>query len=233
MKKIILIVGMIFVTLNLYAAKAVTATADDNGRLYNTAFFDIKPEGTSAVYDVIGYTKRPKTFNWEKMYKVLENFKGDKIELVISTRVEIPADITTDSVYITTGETYYLNTQIDHSCCGNKKITSKENLKRTKSDNSRGYYNLSTFINDKKMEGTNSKLVKTKKDAFGNKYIDLKISFKVDLQDKGSDYIYFTPDHDVRLTFSKLFEEITVQVAPKSRTYQSKWVYPNLYVMDE
>ena len=53
---------MLFATLNLYAAKVVTSEPDENGRLYNTAYFDIKPKGAAAVYDVITYTKRPKTF---------------------------------------------------------------------------------------------------------------------------------------------------------------------------
>jgi len=232
MKKIILVMAILFANLNLYAAKALTVEPDENGRLYSTAYFDIKPEGASAVYDVITYTKRPKSFNWEKFYTALKSFKGDKLELVISTRVEIPADITTSSVYITIGKTYYFYIGLDHWSDKKKAPTRKEFTKMTKSDNSTALYKFTTSLNEKVMSGSDSMLVKTKKDAFGNNYVDLKINFYMDLQDS-SNYIHFTPEYDVRRAFSKLFENVSIKVAPKSRTFQNKWQNPKIYVLDE
>jgi len=233
MKKMILVMAILFASLNLYAAKAVTSEPDENGRLYSTAYFDIKPEGAAAVYDVINYTKRPKTFDWEKMYSVLKVFKGDKIELVITTRVEIPAEITTNQVYLTIGKTYYYNMTVDHACCNQpEKWYGAQNSKVKKSSAGKGLYTFTTSINNKAMNGTDSMLVKTKKDAFGNKYVDLKINFKVDLQDS-SEKLYFSPDRDIRKAFSKLFENISIKVAPKSRTFQNKWQNPKIYVLDE
>jgi hypothetical protein len=107
-----------------------------------------------------------------------------------------------------------------------------EFTKMTKSDSSTALYKFTTSLNEKVMSGSDSMLVKTKKDAFGNNYIDLKISFYMDLQDS-STYIHFTPEYDVRRAFSKLFENVSIKVAPKSRTFQNKWQNPRIYVLDE
>lgn len=232
MKKIVLVMAILFASLSLNAAKAITVEPDENGRLYSTAYFDIKPEGASAVYDVITYTKRPKTFHWEKLYEVLKSFKGDKLELDITTRVEIPADITTNSVYVTIGKTYYFHIGLDHWSDKKKAPTVKDQTKQTKSDSSTALYTFKTSLNGKPMSGSDSMLVKTKKDAFGSNYVDLKISFYMDLQDD-DDYLHFTPEYDVRRAFSKLLDGVSIKVAPKSRTFQNKWQNPKIYVLDE
>lgn len=205
---------------------------DENGRLYNTAYFDIKADTQSPVFDVISYSKRSGTFDWSKLYNQLSSFNADKIEYTIKTRVEIPSEFTTNEVYITIGNTFYFNL----TSGGNWKES--ESLSETTKEASTDYYTvllLTSSANDTKIASSNSILVKTKKDTFGNRYTDLEIKFIVDMVD-GTDYI---PSHRKHLAavvsknIGAKLEAIKIKVAPKSRTFQNKWVEPKIYVMDE
>ena len=232
MKKMILIIAMMFVALNLQAGK-VTGP-DDNGRIYNTAYFDVKSDTQATVYDVITYSKRAGTFNWEKVYKSLHNFNADKIEYIIKTRIEVPQDITTPSVYITIGDNYYFRYLTDNGQYSTPEEDTK--LKPTSEEESWNYSSLivlSTKINDQAIQSGTVILTKTKKDTFGNRYVDLEISFFLDVADKGKATSRKIIGTIVKNNLSSKLDTIKIKIAPKSRTFQSKWVEPKIYVLDE
>lgn len=233
MKKIVLIVAIAIASLNLYAAKI--NIPDDNGRIYNTAYFDIKSDTQSPVYDVINYSKRAGTFDWEKIYASLSNFNADKIEYIIKTRLEVPSDITTPEVYITVGENFnfrYLTTGSNYSAV---KVDGKlEPTTKTESRGSHSLIVLNTKIGEQHIKSGTTILSKTKNDSFGNRYVDLELSFLLDVADE--EYAAKTREvigTVIKNNLSSKLDTIKIKVAPKSRTFQSKWVEPKIYVLDE
>jgi hypothetical protein len=216
--------------MSLNAAKL--AGPDENGRLYNTAYFDIKADTQSPVFDVIGYSKRAGTFNWSKLYKQLENFNADTVEYNIKTRIEIPNDIKTSSVYVTIGDNFSYILTSGGNWSENEEL---EVTTETKSSSSRSRIYLNTKVNGKTIASGSSILATVKKDDFANNYVDLEISFNIDLCDD-KDYIPTHKKHMSTVVAKNIgakFDSIKIKVAPKSRTFQSKWVEPKIYVMDE
>lgn len=211
---------------------AKVATADEFGRLYNTAYFDIKTDKQSPVFDIIGYSKRAGTFDWTKLYNVLSTVDADKIEFKVSARVEVPQGITTDDVYISTGENIVFQKE---NCCKLREKITLSNTSMTKSSSSRSVFLFSTLFNDNKITTGNALLTKSKNDNFGNRYVDLALVMTVDMADD-KDYIPSTKANlqsVIKHNFDKFLSGIKIKVAPKSRTFQNKWVEPKIYVMDE
>ncbi len=233
MKKIMMIAIIFIATLNLQAAKV--AGPDENGRLYNTAYLDIKSDTQAPVYDIIGYSKRAGTFNWEKIYNSLGAFNADRIEYIVKTRIEIPKDILTNDVYITVGKNFYMRTKTNNGCCSDlSKSTKLYPTTEIKSGSSESFISLTTKINKQAIQSSTAILTKTKKDTFGNRYVDLEIIFLVDIADKK--YVASSKERIGMVVKNNLYSKldtIKIKVAPKSRTFQSKWVEPKIYVMDE
>jgi hypothetical protein len=149
--------------MSLNAAKLTGP--DDNGRLYNTGYLDIKSNTQSPVYDVISYSKRTGTFNWEKIYTLLHSFNADKMEFILKTRVQIPQDITTPEVYLSVGENFYFQYRTNNGCCyalsADTKFFATKEIESSKSES---FVSLSTKINEQLMQSGTSILSKTKKD---------------------------------------------------------------------
>jgi hypothetical protein len=223
--KLLLIAGM---ALSLNAAKL--EGPDENGRLYDTAYFDVKADAQSPVLDLIGYSKRTGTFDWSKIYTQLKTFNADIVEYKIKTRVEIPAEITTDSIYVTVGDNFYFNVSSGGNWSEAEILTKTV---ETKSSGRTAVINFTTTVNDEKLTSGNAILAKTKKDNFGSKYIDLEMTFKID--DSGeklaSHKTYMATV--VAKNLGPKFDTIKIKVAPKSRSFQSQWVEPKIYVMND
>ena len=210
--KLLLIAGM---ALSLNAAKLTGP--DENGRLYNTAYFDITVDGQSPILDVISYSKRVGTFDWSKLDKQIKSIKTH-MKFKIATRVQIPSEFKTNSVYITVGDIY-----------GFRVDGSNFNPRDDKQFSNDAIFELLVTANDSKFIGSSSILTPVKKDEFGNSYVELNLMFNVIVG--SSSYTATYPQYKKNIA-SKL-AEIKIKVAPKSRTFQSKWVEPKIYVMDE
>jgi len=226
MKKIVLVMAILFASLSLNAAKM--AGPDENGRIYNTAYFDILTDVQSPVLGVISYSKRAGGFDWTKLNENLANFSANQVTYKVTGRIEIPSSIETDSVYVSLGK----NIKFWNATCCDSEYTETCNYLKNKS---RTVFKLSSAINGKEVLASDAILAKTKKDAFGGKYVEFEIKF----------YIMLASDKDYRRkvkakilklfnkNFNQYFSNFKIQVAPKSRTYDSKWVEPKIYVLDE
>jgi len=222
MKKIVLVMAILFASLNLNAAKM--AGPDENGRIYNTAYFDVISGDQPPVLDVITYSKRVGTFDWSKLMKQMETSQSKIVKIKITARIEVPHEIKTDKVYVTEGEFYkLLKTLKDYSW----KTEWHNKPSFTYSDSNPLNIRVQTFWNDKLQSAQDVLLVQTKKDAFGNKYVDYKLVIEF------ADYNKYKNNDYMARTYKTEFEKIKFKIAPKSRTFQSKWVEPKIYVLDE
>ena len=222
--KLLLIAGM---ALSLNAAKLTGP--DDNGRLYNTAYFDTVPEGGSPILGTINYSKRVGTFDWSLLSKDIKNLHSNA-KFKISTRIEIPSEITTNEVYLTIGETYNFMYKNDSAYVGLAEGLDPMPTWSGKQDTG-VQYALSTKFNDKVHASSDVFLSKLKKDAFGNNYVDLVLEFKILMTTSAVRVPLVPKSFDTLIV--PLLSQIKIKVAPKSRTYQSKWIEPKIYVMDE
>jgi len=224
MKKIVLVMAILFASLNLQAAKV--AGPDENGRIYNTAYFDVLSGDQPPVLDVITYSKRIGTFDWLKLMKQMDTSKSKIVKIRISTRIEVPSEIKTDKVYVTEGEFYNDLSTLRFVGGANKgKWYNNPSFKydQWNSLNIR----VQSFWNDKLQGAQDVLLVQTKKDAFGNKYIDYKLVIEF------ADYSDYHNNDYMARSYKESLSKIKFKIAPKSRTFQSKWVEPKIYVLDE
>ena len=226
MKKTFLIIAIFFASLNLYGAKVVSGP-DENGRLYNTAYFDIETDVQPVVLGSIKYSKRA-GFDWSEMYKSLDNFTANSATYKISGRIEIPKSIKTKKVYVTLGENIKFWKQL---CCTFNKLSSTDILK---ANSNKTRIKLSTFVNGIEMLASSDILTETKNDNFGSRYVEFEIKLIINVA-TDKDY---SSDVKARMgkiirKFNDTFKAVKIQVAPKSRSYKSKWVSANIYVMDD
>ena len=147
-KQIIQIVAALAVSSTLFAG---TAGGESDGRLFNTAYFDVHSKSQAPMLDFIKYTKRG-SFDVKQYIDTVSKIKDEHIDAYIHGRIVVPESITTEKVYVTVGPKYL------HTYYGKweKHI----------------YYNGS-----KTAQNAEFFLADTKSDAFGNRYVDYKIHF--------------------------------------------------------
>lgn len=214
-----------FATLNLNAAKA-TNGPDEFGRLYNYAFYDIKTNEQGVLPGAIEYSKKD-GFDWTVLHTNLEDFSATEATYKVSGRIEVPKNITTKKVYVTLGKAikFWLEIYKGDNSIG-------------RSSQKKGSYNKSilklvTSINDKAVLGANDILASTKSDKFGNRYVNFEILLSISLlSDKGYLAKVQKGIDSYVSVYNETFESIKIQVAPKSRSYKSKFVDADIYVMD-
>jgi len=228
MKKIVLVMAILFASLNLNAAKV--AGPDENGRLYNTAYFDVSPVGGSPILGTISYSKRIGTYDWSKLNNQINNLK-QSATFKISTRVEVPSSIETNDIYITTGKIYTFSSYNEFYYRSWKKPLYQITKWKGKRKDEQVQYLLLTKVNNKAQSSTDITLAKTKKDDFGNRYVNLTLEFTILFPTEAS-HLEGSKNQFVS-NILPLLKEIKIKVAPKSRTYESKWVEPKIYVLDE
>ena len=215
--------AILFASLNLQAAKV--AGPDENGRIYNTAYFDVISSGQPPVLDVISYSKRVGSFDWSKFVKQAENSKAQGFKIKISARIEVPSDIKTPKVYVTEGSFYSDLAELNcMSGNGIKCFWSKEPKLKAKRHLS---IEIKSFWNDKLQSDQDVLLVKPKSDAFGNRYIDYRLTIELFDDNK------FYGNGYMARSYEESLAKIKFKIAPKSRTFQNKWVEPKIYVLDE
>ena len=227
MKKILLIVAMIFVTLNLHAAKATTNGPDENGRLYGHAFFDIETDVQSPVLGAIKYSKRA-GFDWNELFKNLKTLTANTVTYKVSGRIEIPKNISSEKVYITLGKDikFWKKT----ACCGAAGMSNTNDMKATYNDS---VFKLTTFINGEEMLASSDILTNTKDDGFGARYVEYEIRLFINIDKTKYAATVQSKMYKYISSLNNTFKSVKLQAAPKSRSYKNKWVNTNIYVMDD
>jgi len=146
LKTFVKLVAVLVITVS---ANAGTAGGDANGRLYNTAYFDVTLKNQNPMLDYIKYSKRG-SFDLEQYLGTVNKIGERWFTVNIKGRIVVPEDITTQQVYVNIGNPKYVY------------------------DDSNGgrwlYYNGS-----KQHQTAEYFLVDTKKDKFGSRYIDFDI----------------------------------------------------------
>lgn len=149
MKKLIAFSLFLGLSLTQLLAGTTNNVADEHGRLWNTAYFDINLKSQGPMLDYIKYSKRA-SFDIKHFLDTLHKISETNITAKIHGRIVVPETITTEKVYINIGPKYLR----DSSSYG----------KYVYYNNSKNYQNAEYF------------LVDTKKDKFGSRYIDYKIA---------------------------------------------------------
>lgn len=144
-------VKLVAVLVIAVSANAGTAGGDANGRLYNTAYFDVHPKTQAPMLDYITYSKRG-SFDIKQYIDTVRRIKDKYIDAYVHGRVIVPQNIKTEKVYISVGPNYSYKYANDWT----KYI----------------YYNGS-----KVAQNAEYFLVDTKTDKFGERYVDYKIKF--------------------------------------------------------
>lgn len=128
---------------------AGTNGGGNDGRLMNTAYFDVHTKSQPPILDYIKYSKRA-SFDIKQFTDTIVKIKEYGTTAYIHGRVIVPENITTKQVYINVGNTY------NARYSGNLKTET--------------FYNSS-----KTAQSADVFLVDTKTDNFGNRYVDYKI----------------------------------------------------------
>jgi hypothetical protein len=175
---------------------AGTAGGGNDGRLFNTAFFDVNSKSQAPMLDYIKYSKRA-SFDVKQYIDTVSRIKDNHIDAYVHGRVIVPDDIKTDKVYMNVGP----NFSFDYSGYWNKHI----------------YYNGS-----KTSQNAEYFLVDTKKDTFGNRYVDYKIHFHLE------------KPYDLKVSEKNVApNSFFFSMAPKVRGFKNKFEKCDIYVLDE
>ena len=192
LKYFIKFVVVLFLSSSLFAG---TVGGGSDGRLFNTAYFDVHPKTQAPILDYIKYSKRA-SFDIKQYIDTISRIRDVGIVAYVHGRVIVPETITTEKVYMNVGANY-----IHNSSYWKKHI----------------YYNGS-----KTAQNAEFFLVTTKKDEFGNRYVDYKIKFLL--------------DHPWNLTVSEKNvapNTFFFSMAPKVRGFKNKFEKCDIYVLDE
>ncbi|MAC85293.1 MAG: hypothetical protein CL624_14275 [Arcobacter sp.] len=224
LSKITLVLGLF---LGQVFAATGTSGVDENGRLWGSAYFDIISGVQTPVLGAMKYTNRT-GFDWTKVYDNVKNFGAKELTYKISARAVIPGSITTDSAYITFGKNIkfwdyvsYYKAEID-SPASSLKV------------NSYPIYKLSAKVNEKELIVSDFTIAKIKQDDFGTRYIDFEINLIINLssrEDLGKQKLLVPKV--IEKFYAKKMNAIRIKIAPKSRSFESKWQNAKIYVMDE
>lgn len=149
MKKIVLayMIGLSILMTNVFAA---STNGSNNGKLYNTAYFDVVLKSQGPMLDYIKYSKRA-SFDTKQFLGTINKIKENNIVVKVHGRIEIPKHIITPQVYVTVGTSYY------EDIYGGNRATKEVFYNNSKDKQQAEYY-----------------LTDTKNDKFGNRYIEYK-----------------------------------------------------------
>jgi len=193
-----LIISIITTMLLTVGLNAGSSDASAQGKLYNTAYFDIAFKAQDPMLDYIKYSKRG-SFELKQFFGTVTKIEERRVKVKVHGRIEVPKDITTNKVYINAGSKYSFSYG-----SGNDKYI---------------FYN-----NNKIHQNAEYFLVNTKKDKFGNRYIDYTINMSFEQPwraQSDKDYANCAP------------KEIIFKVAPKTRGFKNKFQKAEIYVLDE
>lgn len=135
---------------NLFAG---TAGGGADGRLFNTAYFDVHTKSQAPMLDYIKYSKRG-SFDIKQFADTVSRIHEKKITVYVHGRVVVPDDIETKKVYVSVGPNYHYSAFPGWA-------------KEIRYNGAKQYQNAEYF------------LVDTKTDAFGKRYIDYKITLNL------------------------------------------------------
>ena len=191
-KNIKKIVAIFLITSSLFAS---TTGSGSDGRLFNTAYFDVTLKSQNPMLDYIKYSKRG-SFDIEQYLSTVNKIGEKWITVNIQGRIIVPSSIKTKQVYVSLGKAEYVYSDGN----GGKWI----------------YYN-----NSKQYQNSEYFAVDTKKDIFGNRYVDfnLKLTHEFGRRVKGD--WHQTP------------KNIIFHMAPKARGFKNKFQKCDIYVLDE
>lgn len=147
------LIGLIasIITIQLY----FTVSGSSDGRLLNTAFFDVHTKSQSPMLDYIQYSTRG-SFDVKQYADTVSKIKENNTYTYIHGRIVVPESITTEKVYMSVGSKY--------------------------KDSYGSYWGKTIRYNGSKVaQNSDYFLVGTKKDAFGKGYVDYKI--RIDLKE--------------------------------------------------
>lgn len=192
LKYFIKFVVVLFLSSSLFAG---TVGGGSDGRLFNTAYFDVHPKTQAPILDYIKYSKRA-SFDIKQYIDTVSRIRDEGIVAYVHGRVIVPETITTEKVYMNVGANYIYNS-----------YDWKKHI----------YYNGS-----KTAQNAEFFLVTTKKDEFGNRYVDYKIKFSL--------------EHPWNLKVSEKNvapNTFFFSMAPKVRGFKNKFEKCDIYVLDE
>lgn len=182
----------LFIVTSAYAG---TVGGNTNGKLYNTAYFDVTLKNQNPMLDYIKYSKRG-SFDLEQYLSTVNKIGEEWFTVHITGRIVVPQDITTQQVYINIGNPKYKYEDYN----GGRWI----------------YYNGS-----KQYQTAEYFLVDTKKDKFGDRYVDFDIKSTHKFGNK------------VKADWIQTPAKIIFSVAPKKRGFKNKFEKADIYVFDE
>lgn len=192
LKYFIKFVVVLFLSSSLFAG---TVGGGSDGRLFNTAYFDVHPKTQAPILDYIKYSKRA-SFDIKQYIDTVSRIRDKNIVAYVHGRVIVPETITTEKVYMNVGANY---------------IYSYYQWKK------HIYYNGS-----KTAQNAEFFLVTTKKDEFGNRYVDYKIKF-----------LLYHP-WDLKVSEKNVAPNtFFFSMAPKVRGFKNKFEKCDIYVLDE
>ncbi|MEA2072526.1 MAG: hypothetical protein U9O86_02995 [Campylobacterota bacterium] len=191
-KNIVKIVGALVIASSLFAG---TAGGGSDGRLMSTAYFDVHSKSQAPMLDYIKYSKRA-SFDVKQYIDTVSRIKDRAIDAYIHGRVIVPQNITTEKVYITVGPNYRFSS---------------------------GYWAKNIYYNGSKTaQNAEYFLVTTKKDEFGNSYVDYKITL-----DLTEPWVLKVSEKNVAPN------SFFFSMAPKTRGFKNKFEKCDIYVLDE
>ncbi len=175
---------------------AGTAGGGSDGRLMSTAYFDVYTKSQAPMLDYIKYSKRA-SFDVKQYVDTVSRIRDKGIDVYVHGRVIVPDDIKTEKVYMDVGPNYKANYYNDWK----KEI----------------FYNGS-----KTSQNAEFFLASTKKDEFGNRYVEYKI------------HLHLNSPWDVKVSEKQWVPStFFFSMAPKKRGFKNKFEKCDIYVLDE
>lgn len=192
-KKIAKALILSLLSSSLFAGTVGGKTSD--GRLMSTAFFDVHSKSQAPMLDYIKYSKRA-SFDVKQYVDTVSRIKDKRINVYVHGRAIVPDNITTSKVYINVGPNYRYD--------GN------------------GWYKKIFYNGSKTAQNAEYFLVDTKKDEFGNRYIDYKIVLDL-----------YSP-WEVKISEKNVApNSFFFSMAPKTRGFKNKFQKTDIYVIEE
>jgi hypothetical protein len=174
---------------------AGTVGGGSDGRLMSTAYFDVHSKSQAPILDYIKYSKRA-SFDVKQFVDTVSKIRDEDITVYVHGRVIVPESIKTDKVYMNVGQNY------KHNYYGWSK-----NI----------YYNGS-----KQSQNAEFFLVTTKKDNFGNRYVDYKIQIKL------------VEPWNIKVSEKNVAPNtFFFSMAPKVRGFKNKFEKADIYVLED
>jgi hypothetical protein len=191
-KNVKLIAAALLCAGSLFAG---TAGGGSDGRLMSTAYFDVYTRSQAPILDYIKYSKRA-SFDVKQYADTVSRIRDENIDVYIHGRIIVPDDIKTDKVYMNVGPKYY--------------SAWNDWRKEIFYNGSKTHQNAEFF------------LASTKKDEFGNRYVDYKI------------HLHLEDPWNVKVSEKTWAPNSFIfTMAPKKRGFKNKFEKCDIYVLDE